>query len=118
MTRQIDWQRWLGRRLRLQDLHVFLAAVQHGSMAKAAAQLGVTQPAVSKVIADLEHSLGARLFDRSPQGVQPTAYGRALIKRSTAAFHELKQHSIPRELFENAGDLAAKPWVISLQVSN
>jgi DNA-binding transcriptional LysR family regulator len=91
MAQQIDWERWLGRRLRLQDLRVFLSVVQHGSMAKAAAQLGVTQPAVSKVIADLEHSLAVRLFDRSPQGVQPTIYGRALIKRSTAAFYELKQ---------------------------
>ncbi len=91
MPRQIDWQRWLGRRLRLRDLHVLLAVIQHGSMAKAANQLGVTQPAVSKVIADLEHSLGVRLLDRSPQGVQPTIYGRALIKRSSAAFYELKQ---------------------------
>jgi DNA-binding transcriptional LysR family regulator len=91
MAQQIDWERWLGRRLRLQDLRVFLAVVQQGSMAKAAAQLGVTQPAVSKVIADLEHSLAVRLFDRSPQGVHPTIYGRALIKRSAAAFFELKQ---------------------------
>jgi len=91
MARQIDWQRWLGRRLRLQDLHVFLAVVQQGSMAKAAEQLGVTQPAVSKVIADLEHSIGVRLFDRSPTGVVPTMYGRALIARTNAAFDELKQ---------------------------
>src|SRR5262252_5727908 len=91
MARRIDWQRWLGRRLRLQDLHVFLAVVQQGSMAKAAEQLGVTQPAVSKVIADLEHSIGVRLFDRSPTGVAPTMYGRALITRTNAAFDELKQ---------------------------
>src|SRR5262249_43059447 len=48
-------------------------------------------PAVSKVIADLEYALGVRLLDRSPKGVEPTVYGRALLKRGLAAFDELKQ---------------------------
>jgi DNA-binding transcriptional LysR family regulator len=39
----------------------------------------------------LEHAFGVRLFDRSPQGVEPTIYGRALLKRGIAAFDELKQ---------------------------
>jgi DNA-binding transcriptional LysR family regulator len=91
MLRKIDWESQIGRRLRLRDLHVFFAVTQHGSMAKAAAQLGVSQPAVSEVIADLEHALGVRLLDRSPQGVVPTVYGKALLKGSTAVFDELKQ---------------------------
>ena len=41
MARAIDWEGRIGRRLRLQDLHVFFAVVQSGSMAKAAAQLHV-----------------------------------------------------------------------------
>jgi DNA-binding transcriptional LysR family regulator len=91
MPRKIDWESQIGRRLRLRDLHVFFTVVQRGSMAKAAAQLGVSQPAVSEVIADLEHALGVRLLDRSSQGVEPTMYGRALLKRGTVAFDELKQ---------------------------
>jgi DNA-binding transcriptional LysR family regulator len=79
------------RRLRFRDLQVFFAVVQCGSMAKAANGLGVTQPAVSEVIAGLEHAFGVRLFDRSSQGVEPTIYGRALLKRGVAAFDELKQ---------------------------
>ena len=43
------------------------------------------------MIANLEHALGVKLFDRGPQGVEPTVYGRALLKRSLAAFDELKQ---------------------------
>jgi DNA-binding transcriptional LysR family regulator len=62
-----------------------------GSMAKAAAELGISQPAVSDVIASLELSLGVRLFDRTPQGVELTRYGDAFLKRSLAAFDELKQ---------------------------
>src|SRR5258708_5611701 len=87
----IDWEARIGRRLALRDLHVFFTVVQRGSMARAARQLNVTQPAVSKVIADLEHTLGVRILDRRPQGVEPTAYGRALLKRGTVVFDELRQ---------------------------
>ena len=60
-------------------------------MAKAAAQLGVSQPTVSETIADLEDSYAVRLLDRSPRGVEPTVYGTALHRRCVAAFDELKQ---------------------------
>jgi DNA-binding transcriptional LysR family regulator len=88
---KINWESQIGRRLRLRDLHVFSTAVLCGSMAKAARQLGVSQPAVSEVIADLEHALGVRLVDRSAQGVEATIYGDALLRRSVTVFDELKQ---------------------------
>src|SRR4051812_30065919 len=91
MSRRINWESEIGRQLRLRDLHAFFAVVHCRSMAKAALQLGVSQPAVSKIIADLEHALGVRLLDRSPHGVEPTVFGHALLKRGTAAFDELKQ---------------------------
>src|SRR5262245_19908833 len=91
MPRRVDWESQIGRRLKLRDLHVFFTAVQRGSMAKAAKQLGVSQPAVSEIIADLENALGVRLLDCRPQGIEPTTYGVALIRRSTAVFDELKQ---------------------------
>jgi DNA-binding transcriptional LysR family regulator len=72
-------------------LHLFFTVVQQGSMAKAAAQLGISQPSVSEVIADLEQTLGARLFDRRPRGVDPTLYGNALLARTRAVFDELRQ---------------------------
>jgi DNA-binding transcriptional LysR family regulator len=81
----------IGRRLRFRDLQVFFAVVQSGSMAKGAIQLGLTQPAVSDIIAGLENTFGVRLFDRHPQGVELTIYGRALLTRGQAAFDELKQ---------------------------
>ena len=78
------------QRLKLQQLNVASAVAQSGSMGKAARQLAVSQPVVSKTIADLEHLLGVRLFDRSPQGVEPTLYCRALLKRSVAIFDDVK----------------------------
>jgi DNA-binding transcriptional LysR family regulator len=91
MRRKIDWENQLGRRLKLRDLHVFFAVADGGSMAKAAAKLGVSAPTVSEVIADLEHALGVKLFDRSPYGVETTIYGKALLRRGLIAFDELKQ---------------------------
>ena len=79
------------RRLKLSDLRLFHAVVQWGGMAKAATHLSISQPAVSKAIAGLEHTLGVRLLERSPQGVEPTIYGRALLEGSIAVFDELKQ---------------------------
>jgi DNA-binding transcriptional LysR family regulator len=81
----------IGRRLRFRDLQVLFAVAQSGSMAKAAIQLGLTQPAVSDIVAGLEQMFAARLFDRNPRGVEPTIYGRALLKRGRAAFDELRQ---------------------------
>ena len=91
MARKIDWESQIGRRLKLRDLHVFFTVAQCGSMAKAAQQLGVSQPAISEIIADLEQALRVRLLDRRPQGVEPTMYGNAVLKRSIAVFDELKQ---------------------------
>lgn len=60
-------------------------------MAKAAHHLAVTQPAISKSIADLEHTLDVRLLDRNPHGVEVTLYGSVLVRRALAAFDELRQ---------------------------
>jgi DNA-binding transcriptional LysR family regulator len=86
-----QWNDRVRRRLKLRDVDILMAVIQTGSMGKAAAALNMSQPAVSKAIASLEHTLGVRLLDRSRQGVEPTPYGRALIKRGVAMFDELRQ---------------------------
>jgi DNA-binding transcriptional LysR family regulator len=80
----------ISRRLKLRHLNVLQAVAQWGNMARAAEHLAISQPAVSKSIADLENMLGMRLLDRGPQGVEPTLYGRALLKRSMAIFNDLR----------------------------
>jgi len=87
----MHWDHRVGRRLKLRDLNILLAVAEAGSMAKAATRLAISQPAVSRAIADMEHTLGVRLLDRSPQGIEPTQYGQALLKRGLAVFDELKQ---------------------------
>jgi DNA-binding transcriptional LysR family regulator len=106
--RNVDWDRRLGRQLKLRDLHVLFAVAQFGSMAKAAAHFSVTQPAISQAIADLEHAVGVRLVDRGPHGVVPTVYGEKLLKRGTEAFDALKlgMRDIESLLDPGAGQVA------------
>jgi DNA-binding transcriptional LysR family regulator len=81
----------IGRQMKLHDLHVLMEVTETGSMGRAAVLLSTTQPAISKSIAQLERAIGVPLLERSPKGVEPTPYGRALLKRGTVAFDELKQ---------------------------
>ena len=91
MAKHGPWdERRLGRRLKLRDLQVLLTVAKCGSMGKAATELAVSQPAVSRVIAGMEYALGVRLLDRSPQGVEPTIYARALLDHGLVVFDELK----------------------------
>jgi DNA-binding transcriptional LysR family regulator len=87
----MDWVDRIGRRVKLRDLHIVLAVAQWGSMAKAARHLSTSQPVLSKTVAEVEQALGVRLFDRGPQGVEPTIYGRALVKRGLVIFDELRE---------------------------
>lgn len=81
----------VGRRLKFRDLQVFFAVAASGSMAEAARQLNLTQPAVSEIIAQLEQIFAARLFDRTTRGVEATIFGRALLARAHAAVDEMRQ---------------------------
>jgi DNA-binding transcriptional LysR family regulator len=87
----MPWDDRTKRCLKLRDLDILLVVVETGSMGKAAKRLNVSQPAVSKAVAELEHALRVRLLDRSRRGVVPTPYGLALAKRSTAIFNDLRQ---------------------------
>ena len=86
-----DWERRIGGRLKLRDLHILSMVVQWGSMAKAATHLAMSQPAVSEAIANLEAALKVNLLDRNVRGVEPTIYATALLKRERAVFDELQQ---------------------------
>jgi DNA-binding transcriptional LysR family regulator len=87
----MQWDDRIGRRLRLKDLHTLQTVAELGSMARASTRLALSQPAISKAMADLEHTLGVPLFDRSARGVELTDCGRLLIERGRAIFDELRE---------------------------
>jgi DNA-binding transcriptional LysR family regulator len=78
------------RRVSLRDLRIFLTVMDKGNLAKAASHLSISRPVVSKSVANLERTLGVRLLDRTPQRMVATEFGRALFRRSTAVFDELR----------------------------
>jgi DNA-binding transcriptional LysR family regulator len=103
----MKWTDRVGRRVKLRDLHIALAVADAGSMTRAAEELAVSYPVVSKTISDLEHTLGVKLFDRSISGVEPTHYGRALLKSGVAVFDEMRKGLQQIESIKqpDAGDL-------------
>lgn len=80
----------ISQRIKLRQLNVLIAVVECGSMAKAAERLAISQPVISKMIAGLEQTLGFPLLERSRLGVEPTLYGKALLKRSIALCNDLR----------------------------
>lgn len=78
------------RRVRLRDLETLAAVVQAGGMRKAAVALNLSQPAVSKAIAELEDALGLKLLERGRRGVEPTTYGTALVRRAELLVDQLR----------------------------
>jgi DNA-binding transcriptional LysR family regulator len=87
----MQWADRIGRRIKLRDLHILMTVAEQGSMSKAAEQLAISQPVVSKSVADLEDALGVPLLDRSPKGVEPTMFGRAIIGSGIAVFDDLRK---------------------------
>lgn len=71
-------------------LFVFDAAARNGSFTAAAAELNVTQPAVSRMLGRFEDYLGVRLFDRSAGGATLTEEGELLYRRVTDGFRSIE----------------------------
>ncbi|MCE3556034.1 LysR family transcriptional regulator [Pseudonocardia sp. RS11V-5] len=69
----------MAERLSTEALRHARAVARSGSFSAAAREQGVSQPALSTAIAKLEERLGGRLFDRSPRGVTPTAFGTQIL---------------------------------------
>ena len=68
---------------RLEAMSIVLAVAEAGSLSAAARRLNTGQPAVSRSIADLEHTLGVRLLDRDTRGIELTPYGRPARLRNS-----------------------------------
>lgn len=71
-------------RARLKNRHIVLLAAlgDTGSLNRAAVGLGISQPAISKLLKELEDGLGVELFERHARGVVPTLYGEAMIRHA------------------------------------
>jgi len=81
----------LDPRIKLRHLLSFLEVTRQGGVARAGAELGMTQPAVSKAIAELEDILGVPLFDRTRRALSLSPYGEMFLRFATAGLATLRQ---------------------------
>uniref|UniRef100_UPI0035C719CB LysR family transcriptional regulator n=1 Tax=Serratia quinivorans TaxID=137545 RepID=UPI0035C719CB len=73
---------------RLDELAIFVAVIQHGSLAAAGRKLRRSAPAVTRAIASLEQRFGARLVERTTRRLAPTEAGLRLAERAHLLLHE------------------------------
>lgn len=81
--------RFVRSHLKMRHLVLLVELGRHGSILHAAQAAHLTQPAASKLLAELEHALGVSLFERLPRGVQPTRYGEVMVRRAGTALAEM-----------------------------
>lgn len=92
----------LGLRINPRQLEAFQAVMVAGNMTAAASVLGVTQPAVSRLIRDLEASLGLRLFDREGNHLLPSREGVVLYSEVDKIFRNIDHIAIVAQELRNA----------------
>jgi len=78
-------------RIKFRHMQCFLAVLQLGTVQRAADSLSITQPAVSKTLAELEEIIGAPLFERGRHGAVPTRQGRLFAPHARACLAALRQ---------------------------
>jgi len=76
-------------RLKLRQLRLLVAVGSHGNIQNAARELGISQPAATKMIQDLELDFEVKLFSRTNRGVIPTVFGETLIRHGKLIFAQV-----------------------------
>ncbi|WP_018348485.1 LysR family transcriptional regulator [Longispora albida] len=77
--------------LDLRHLRVLCQIAESGSVSRAAVVLGVSQPALTAQLGRIETTLGGRLFERGPQGAEPTSLGQFVLKRARGILSEMNE---------------------------
>ncbi|HYF16787.1 MAG TPA: LysR family transcriptional regulator [Ramlibacter sp.] len=81
----------LAARLRFRHLKLLVELRRCGTLGKAAAGLHLTQPALSKMLREVEDAFGVTIFERGPRGLAPTARGQAILHGAEVLLAELHQ---------------------------
>ena len=83
--------RFLDQKIKMRQMRFILALDRHRSLSAAARALGLSQPALTKALQELETTIGTVLFQRHPHGVSPTAAGRLLLGFAERTLTELQR---------------------------
>jgi len=106
--------------MKLTSVKGLMAAIEEGSLRSAARRLEISQPALSKLVRELELELGAPLLMRTTSGVTPTAQGRVVYEHSVKALREFEDaaHAVRRLGGDMVGQLhiGAVPLAVMLLI--
>ncbi|CRK59548.1 transcriptional regulator, LysR family [Alloactinosynnema sp. L-07] len=75
--------------LEFRHLRIVIVVADEGSITKAAAALGLSQPSLTSQLQRIERAMGAPLFDRARTGVIPTSFGRTVLVKARAVLQEM-----------------------------
>lgn len=94
--------------MKLNHFRDVLAVAEHGSLRAASRDLGISQPAITRSIREIEHELGAALFERHARGVWLTRVGQAFVRRAEAVRSEIRhaRDEIAQMMGETTGEVA------------
>lgn len=111
-----DIDRVLRSNLKLRHLQLLVALDEFRHLGRAAEFLSVTQPAVSKTLAEIEKMFGLGLFTRSTRGTEPTAYGQSVVRfaRSVLADYDRTRDEIAAVASGAAGRAKVGCMVVAL----
>jgi DNA-binding transcriptional LysR family regulator len=93
----------LGTDLELRLVRYFTVVAEHLNFGRAAAELHLAQPSLSRQIQRLENRLGVRLLDRTPQGSRLTEAGKAFLPQAQALLHAARQAALTARAYAPAG---------------
>ncbi|HYS68436.1 MAG TPA: LysR substrate-binding domain-containing protein [Paraburkholderia sp.] len=86
---QLDW--YLGVNLKARHLRLLVAVYDFRNLRQVASNSYITVPAVSKALGEIENALGVKLFERTVNGLRPTAYGECVVRHARAVLSNLSQ---------------------------
>lgn len=113
-----DIDRVLRSNLKLRHLQLLVALDRFRHLGRASEFLALTQPAVSRTLAEIERLIGLPLFTRSARGTEPTAYGGVVVRfaRTVLADYERTRHELAAVAAGGAGRVSVGAMVVATPV--
>lgn len=106
----------LSHRVTHQHLHTVIALMESQTQTRAAQQLGLSQPAITRTLREIENLIGHPLFLRTPRGMQPTPRGEQLFRRAKLALAEVR--AVADDIAAHVGQMQGKVAIGILPLSS
>jgi DNA-binding transcriptional LysR family regulator len=107
-------EQYFARQMKLRHLHLLVALADLRAVGRVAAAMHVTQPAVSKMIAEMEKGIGVALFERDGRHIKPTPYGECLIRHARELLAHAQRAHVELQALSNGTGGRVEVGVLSV----